>query len=190
MNDSTYSAGDRPYLNVFDAQRFVLAALVTRHGPSAATSTPAVPVTDPQVRDLGQQRATDPVAALRASRDLYAAARRLLTEHARAARGAGRSWEELGAALNLPGDDYGVGFAAFDYIAMPADPFTTRSVRWRCETCGQRVNDREPWNHNPDDNEYGHAPDCTRHNNEVTAYLEQEWAVGDDTDPGPCDSSR
>ena len=53
MNDSIYSAGDRPYLNVLHAQRFVLAALVTRHGPTAVAVEPAVPVTDPQVWDTG-----------------------------------------------------------------------------------------------------------------------------------------
>ncbi len=191
VNNSIHheSAGDhRPYLNSFDAHRFVVAALVARHGPSAAADTRAAPGTDPPVWEVTvPRRAADPVAALQASRDLYAAARRLLTEYAQAARAAGRSWDELGAALNLPSDDYGPGYAAFDYIAAPADPFTVRCVSWRCACCGHRVTDHEPWTPNPDDNEHGHSLDCARHNTEVTAYLEQEWAEGGDTDPGPCD---
>ncbi|MCX4097001.1 hypothetical protein [Nocardia sp. alder85J] len=190
VNDSIHSTGGySPYLDSFDAHRVVVAALVARHGPDAVTDTPVTLWADPHLWEIAApRRAADPVAGLQASRDLFAAARRLLTEYARAARAAGRCWDDLGAALNLTGGDHGLGWAAFDYIAAPAEPFASRSVSWRCDMCGRRVTDREPWTADPDDNEHGHSPDCGRHNTEVATYLEQERAYGGDTDPDDWDS--
>ncbi|ALE82468.1 hypothetical protein [Pseudonocardia sp. HH130629-09] len=123
----------------------------------------------------------DPLGGVRAALLLRGVAGSQLYDHARAARSAGRSWDEIGAALELPDYEFDsraeVTFAWLVEGREPApahrDPvpvFHPPSSSWRCGTCAALVTDRGPYESHPDDNETGHASDCTRHIAAIAAW--------------------
>lgn len=124
---------------------------------------------------------TDPLAGVRAALFLRNVAEGQLYDYARAARAAGRSWDEIGDALDLPEAEYrSRGEEAFVWLVEGREPepdspplYRTPSVYWRCSTCGQQVTDRGPFESHPSDNESGHAEGCTRHTGDVAAWTER-----------------
>lgn len=123
-------------------------------------------------RLLTESRLDDPLAAVRAADLLARVAEAQRTDHARAARASGRSWDEIGEALDLPVDgDRPRDEAAFEWLIEGRAPnatgpdhlsFRTPTTWWRCSACGQQVSDRGPYESHPDDNEHGHADGCPR----------------------------
>lgn len=122
----------------------------------------------------------DPLTGVRAALLLRGVVEGQVLEHARAARAAGRSWDEIGAAMELP--DYEFDSRAeitFTCLVEGREPapeaealptFRAPSTRWRCGACEQQVIDRGPFESHPDDNETGHAPSCARHQTDVAAW--------------------
>ncbi|MFG1635624.1 hypothetical protein ACGFKX_12405 [Pseudonocardia alni] len=128
------------------------------------------------------RRLDDPFAGIRAALLMRTVAEGQLYEYARAARAAGRSWDEVGAALDLPSGEFRpVGEAAFDWLVCGRVPdpepdgvrsFRTPCAYWRCSTCDGLVTDHGPFEGNPANSEDGHVKGCTRHAAEVQAWNE------------------
>lgn len=122
----------------------------------------------------------DPLAGARAALFVRNVGKSQVIEYARAARAAGRSWDEIGAALELPEREFtSRGEATFLWLVEGCEPesdpdalpsFRTPATRWRCGTCEQPVTDHGPFESHPDDNEPGHALDCARHSGDVDAW--------------------
>ncbi|MBW0101643.1 hypothetical protein [Pseudonocardia sp. KRD291] len=137
-----------------------------------------VPVDGFQV--LTRTRLDDPMAAVRAADLMARVAQSQRTEHALDARAAGRSWDEIGAALCVPADgERSRGEAVFEWLVEgrapdPTGPgeglFRTPTTWWRCGSCDQQVADRGPFESHPNDNESGHTEDCPRHRAAVAAW--------------------
>ncbi|MDN5916086.1 MAG: hypothetical protein L0I76_13450 [Pseudonocardia sp.] len=140
-------------------------------------------------RLLTESRLDDPLAGVRAADLLARVADAQRTDHARAARAAGRSWDEIGEALELPLDgDRPRGEAAFEWLIEgrapestgPADGlFRTPTTWWRCSACGQQVSDRGPYESHPDDNEHGHTEGCPRRAAAIGAWRTRTAAEGE-----------
>lgn len=129
----------------------------------------------------------DPLAGVRAAVLAWRVAFGQMREHAEAARGAGRTWDDIAGALEVPARDEwqsSSGAAAFVWLIEGREPDTgddpwfrsLPSTRWVCAACGGRVTDRGPFEAHPDDNEAGHRPDCARRAAAVCVY---ESARGD-----------
>jgi len=116
-------------------------------------------------------RDVEPLAGMRAAREVELGARHHVRGYIRGAREAGRSWRQIGAALRLaPGpeaDKAGqtVAEAAYTYAAGHPDSQTARrhgrSFSWRCGSCEGLISDRGPLEM-PIDAEPGHAGGCAR----------------------------
>lgn len=129
----------------------------------------------------------DPLAGLRAAvlaRDVAAGQMHTYVE---TARGAGRSWDDIGEALRIEAGESGAtrGELAFALVieGRPLPERAERSfwserprARWTCGSCGQRVVDDGPYEAAPFNNEDGHTPDCARHAAEIAAYR-AEWGA-------------
>jgi hypothetical protein len=108
---------------------------------------------------------------------------REVATHARRAREAGHSWDEIGQALSIEaGDGRSVAEAAFERFARPAASWSLRdpSFVWLCPACDRMISDRGPYDSHPDDNQPGHAKDCSR----LAAELVRWRASWDDTPDG------
>ena len=126
------------------------------------------------------RRLDDPLAGVRSALFLRNVAEGQLHEHARAA---GRTWDEIGAALALPPSEYRPrAEVAFGWLVEGREPepdsaelppFRTPSAHWRCGACEQQITDRGPFESHPADNETGHATGCTRHHADVAAWRER-----------------
>lgn len=135
-------------------------------------------------RLLARSRLDDPLAGIRAALLVRAVGAAQLYQHATDARAAGRSWEEIGEALELPcvaaGASRPSGEAAFEWLIEGHEPeppdssgvrlFREPAASWRCGKCGALVTDRGPFESHPDDNESGHAETCTRHAHEIAGW--------------------
>ena len=142
----------------------------------------------------------EPRAAVRVALDLRSAVRDVLTEHIGRARGAGHSWTALAPVLGVEKSaaelDLTAAEAAFNLAATgqvtgwaSEDRRWSRgfvpTLRWTCESCGQRVTDHGPVDSHPDEMERGHAADCARHAAALAAWDTDtdEWDT-DDEEPG------
>lgn len=122
----------------------------------------------------------DPTIGVRSALFLRNVAESQIYEYAKAARAAGRSWDEIGEALELPDYDFeSRGAVAFRWLVEGCEPdpepeglpsLRTPCLWWRCGTCDQQVTDRGPFESHPDDNEFGHAAGCARHRADVGAW--------------------
>lgn len=122
----------------------------------------------------------DPLTGVRAALLLRRIVDGQVLEHARAARAAGRSWDEIGAALELPAYEFNSRAAiTFTWLVEGREPdpdtdalptFRAPSTHWRCGACEQQITDGGPFESHPDDNETGHTPGCTRHQADVAAW--------------------
>ncbi|WP_226367839.1 hypothetical protein [Pseudonocardia sp. ICBG162] len=126
------------------------------------------------------RRLDDPFAGIGAALLMRTVAEGQLYEYARAARAAGRSWDDIGAALDLPSGEYRpVGEQAFDWLVCGRVPdsepegvrsWRTPSAYWRCPSCDGVVTDHGPCGSHPDDIESGHTDGCARHRADIAAW--------------------
>ncbi|GLZ49758.1 hypothetical protein Acsp06_59430 [Actinomycetospora sp. NBRC 106375] len=124
---------------------------------------------------------SDPLAGVRAGRLVAEVAAGALRDWALRARGAGRSWDAVGQALELPQESDGStrAEAAWEWLIehRPPPPTASRSpdsAVWTCTTCRGRVRDSGPFASHPDDREAGHLADCTRHTAALEAWRNDE----------------
>lgn len=126
----------------------------------------------------------DPLAGVRAALLAWRVAFGQMREHAETARGAGRTWDDIAQALEIPArQDWqsSPGAAAFVWLIEAREPDTHElpvfgpmpTTRWTCSACHARVTDRGPFEPHPDDNEIGHEPDCPSRAAAVGAYESQ-----------------
>jgi hypothetical protein len=118
----------------------------------------------------------DPLAGIRAAVAACNAANAEIRRYAEQARGAGRTWDEIADALGIQPDrfDEPRGELAFMLVAedrpLPfRESFHRLDAWWRCESCGERIRDRGPFDGYPANNESGHTPTCRRHAAEIAA---------------------
>jgi len=115
----------------------------------------------------------EPVAGLESARELERAAHTLIEHYIGLARETGRSWAEIGEALDLHwaavASSESVADEAYDY-ALRYQPGTgRRTFSWRCPACQHRVNDNGPWP-DPPGREDGHAANCARRAVQLRAW--------------------
>ena len=160
---------------------------LARDANAAIISQPLFPGAQSTIRDV------EPLAGLRASRDLELGVRYTARYYVRNARAAGHTWQEIGEVMGvtpngepeLAGDT--TAETAYSYAAGSPDSETAwrygRLFAWRCASCEGVISDKGPFNH-PADNEPGHADDCARLAAAVaawdaeTARLDAEWEAG------------
>jgi hypothetical protein len=115
----------------------------------------------------------EPVAGLEAACELERAAHALVEDYIRSAREAGRSWYEIGQALDLHwaavASKESIADEAYDY-ALRYQPGTgRRTFSWTCPACQNRVTDNGPWPDLPGQ-EDGHAAGCARRTAQLDAW--------------------
>lgn len=124
----------------------------------------------------------EPLAGVRAGRLVAEVASGQLRDWALRALGAGRTWDEVGLALELSPEPDGPTRAelAWDWLIEHRPPTPASAAQgspsaiWKCTTCRERVRDTGPFDSHPDDREAGHLDDCTRR----TAALDA-WSAED-----------
>lgn len=127
----------------------------------------------------------EPLAGPRAARLVADVTAGALREWALRARGAGRTWDDVGVALELPvrSQDGTRAEAAWDWLIerRPPAPATQPhpSAVWTCTTCRARVRDAGPFATHPDDREVGHDDDCARRTAALEAFRREEGDIDD-----------
>jgi hypothetical protein len=135
----------------------------------------------------------EPLAGLRAAREVELGARFSTRNYIRDAREAGHTWQQIGTALDLtPGGEADLAGsttaeAAYSYAAGSPDTETARrygrSFSWTCGSCEGLISDHGLCN-GPADDERGHADDCARLAATVAAWdaesaeFDAEWEAG------------
>jgi hypothetical protein len=124
----------------------------------------------------------EPVACLESARELERAAHGLIEYYIRLAREAGRSWYEIGEALDLHwaavASKESIADEAYDY-ALRYQPGTgRRTFSWMCPACQQQVTDNGPWP-DPPEREDGHAADCARRTAQLDPWRRRSSGRGD-----------
>jgi len=158
---------------------------LARAAGAQPTTRPAFRGSHATVRDL------DPLDGLTASRQLETAARLHAADYIRAAREAGHTWHDIGAALGLTpsadpqqaGDT--IAEAAFTYAAGHPDTprVYDRSVTWTCGSCDKAISD-VGLVAGPAEDERGHTGSCPRLAATIRAWdvewdaVEAEWEAG------------
>jgi hypothetical protein len=134
-----------------------------------------------------------PLAGLRAAREVELGARFSTRNYIRDAREACHTWQQIGTALDLtPGGEPDlagstVAEAAYSYAAGRPDTETGwrhgRSFSWTCGSCESLISDHGLCS-GPADDERGHARDCSRLAATVAAWdakwaeFDAEWEAG------------
>ena len=131
-------------------------------------------------------RDVEPLAGMRASREVELGARSAARDYIRQAREAGHDWHQIGQTLGLtPGADLDqqgmtIAEAAYSYGAGCPDTDTAlrygRSFVWTCRSCDHAISDRGFCNGQADD-EHGHADNCAGLSATVAAW-DAEWGAG------------
>jgi hypothetical protein len=103
----------------------------------------------------GMLQHPEPLAGIRAATALRHAASRAVADCARYAREDGKTWAEIGAAMEPPHDEYSA------FMAVASQMGRGPSFAWTC-SCGPVVIDYGPEAGSPADQETGHAEGCTR----------------------------
>jgi len=119
----------------------------------------------------------EPVAHIEAAHALETLAHTHIGDLIRIAREAGRTWHEIGDALDL----YGQAVAANEPVAEVAHGYaleyqvskSMRRLTWTCPACHQLITDRRPFDELPG-REEGHADDCTRWSAELAEWHEHQ----------------
>jgi hypothetical protein len=115
----------------------------------------------------------EPIAAIEAARAIEQASHVLLKDLIRLAREAGRSWYEIGGALDLYRvavfDKVSVAEVAYDYALSFQNDRLARTFTWTCPACGQLITDQSPFRDFPDQEE-GHAEECARWTAELAEW--------------------
>lgn len=142
-------------------------------------------VTRPMFRDRTDLDMTtsdaEPMAGILAARHLEHAAREFARGYVRQAREDGRTWHEIGAALDLGASaaHRGVSLAEAAYDDSAGDPDGEyarrygRTFAWTCPACRATVIDQGPCS-GPASDERGHADDCQRLTGAIAAW-EAQW---------------
>jgi len=154
---------------------------LARHGGAEIISRPPYRGARTVIPDV------EPLAGMRAAREIELGSRRIVRDYIRDAREAGHSWRAIGAAMDLtPGGEPDlagetVAEAAFSYAAGHPDTDTARrygrSVSWTCGSCEGLIIDHGMCN-GPADDERGHAGSCLRLAAAV-AERDAEWEAFD-----------
>jgi hypothetical protein len=115
-----------------------------------------------------------PLTCLVAAHELEHAAHAAQRSFIRQAREAGRSWYEIGQALDLLWhaivSNESVAGEAYDYALRYDRAGTDRPpYTWTCQACQQLVTDHGPWPQLPNQEE-GHAADCPMWTERLTAW--------------------
>ncbi|MFJ9365423.1 hypothetical protein ACIRRA_13525 [Nocardia sp. NPDC101769] len=122
----------------------------------------------------------DPVQGIDVAIRTVRQAERLLDRYVRQARALGRSWKQIGEALDLDMIDGDPAERAFEYVTAEPDRFDSRRMTWRCGSCDRLISDYGPYT-GPSDSEEGHTDSCIRHRAEIAAQ-ERLWAEIDEHD--------
>lgn len=149
-------------------------------GGATVISRPAYCGAASMIRDV------EPLAGLRTTREIELGARYHARDYIRAAREAGHSWRQIGAAMGLvPGGEPDLAGqtpaeAAYSYAAGSPDSESAwrygRSFGWRCASCEGLISDRGPFT-GPAEAEPGHADGCARLA-EAEADWDAQWEAG------------
>ena len=119
----------------------------------------------------------EPVAQIEAAHALQTAAHALIGDLIPRAREAGRSWYEIGDALDLQGQAVGanepVAEVAYDYLLEYQVGTSMRRLTWTCPACHQLITDRGPFDVLPERGE-GHACGCARGAAELAEWHEHQ----------------
>jgi hypothetical protein len=115
----------------------------------------------------------EPIASLETAHELERAAHDLVEHYIRLARQAGRSWSEIGYALDLHWtavvSDESIADVAYSYAGEHQPSTGRRTFSWICPACQRQVSDKGPWP-DPPEQEDGHAADCARRTSELDAW--------------------
>jgi hypothetical protein len=160
--------------------RRAIEELALRHG-AAALTRPPYPGAQSTIRTV------EPLAGLRAAREIELGTRHAISNYIRAAREAGQSWHDIGTAMHLvPGRDASIegdtpAEAAFSYATARPGPESgwrfDRSLSWTCGSCQNPILDHGPYDP-PADAERGHADNCPRLQ-AVMADWDAQWEAGE-----------
>ena len=120
----------------------------------------------------GTKAEPEPLAGIRAATALRNAASRAVSDCARYAREDGKSWTEIGAAMEPARDQYSAFLAVASHLGRGP------SFAWTCPACGQTVIDYGP-EEGPNDSERGHGDGCERFVATIEAW-DAQWE--DDSD--------
>jgi hypothetical protein len=171
MLSALRAARDATRRAAFEIARSAGAQIITR---------PAYQGAQMAVRDI------EPLAGMRASRQVELGARGAARDYIRQAREAGHGWHRIGQALELvPGADpdqqgMTVADAAYSYAAGRPDTDTSlrygRSFVWTCRSCGHTIGDRGLCD-GPAQDERGHADSCPRLSATVADW-DAQWEAG------------
>jgi hypothetical protein len=153
---------------------------VARSAGAQLSVRPVYPGAPMTVRDV------EPLAGMRASRQVELGARVAARDYIRRAREAGHGWHQIGHALELvPGaalDQQGmtVAEAAYSRAVRRPDTDTTprygRSFVWQCRSCEHAISKRGLCD-GPADDEHGHADNCARLSATAAAW-DAQWEAG------------
>jgi hypothetical protein len=115
----------------------------------------------PPIDTTQSEALTRLVAAFELEQAAHAAQRDFI----RQARETGRSWYEIGQALDLLWkavvSKESVGDEAYDYaLSYDRRTATIPAYTWTCQACQELVTDHGPWPLRPEQQEEGHAADC------------------------------
>jgi len=129
---------------------------------------------------FSKTRYAEPLAGIRAAQTVRRSADRVAGDYVRHARVEGIGWREIGGALGLAEDGQRTGYdlavVAYEQVTGEPDVFREVSFHYSCPACGQGISDRGPYESHPEDNERGHAEDCTRLAADVAAWQAQQDA--------------
>lgn len=118
----------------------------------AGRARSSAPRSRPGVLHAGGQAGRH-LAAAAAARSVASTAESLARDYARRARGAGRNWDEVAAALKFDAaghDDPSV--EAFLWVApTPSQRFDSIVTSWECANCAARIADRGPFGGHPEE---------------------------------------
>ncbi len=135
----------------------------------------------PYAGSLTEAKDVEPLEGFRAAHDLELGARFVAHGYITAAREAGATWDDIGAAMGvrMRKDAEHAGWSqaelAYQYATQATDPdYSNYDIyfQWNCQSCHGLVYDDGPWG-SPTANERGHAKDCTRF-----AKAQAEWDAG------------
>jgi hypothetical protein len=107
----------------------------------------------------------DPIATLEAAHELERAAYRIAADSIRRSREAGRSWYEMGDALDLhsaaAANKLSVAEEAYGEAVSYDSASRCLTFTWKCPACSQVITDLGPFPELPDQ-ERGHSANCAR----------------------------
>ena len=123
----------------------------------------------------------EPIACLEVARELERAAHAVQLDYVHQARDSGRSWYEIGEALDLhwaaSANKESIVVEAYDYaLELGRCPGLGRPpLTWMCPACQQTITDQGPYGDLPQQQD-GHTGDCPRWAAEVADWQKRHSA--------------